>query len=87
MEIKTPPTVHSHFQWFNIIVSQVYQFVKQQKPPGVTSTERIFIDFLLPDAPERYNQPEQLNYIIFQASRQGVYFLYLFLEVLYEKIR
>ena len=58
-----------------------------EKPPGVTSTERIFIDFLLPDAPERYNQPEQLNYIIFQASRQGVYFLYLFLEVLYEKSR
>ena len=39
-------------------------------------TGRLHLDFLLPDAPGRYNQPEHLNYIIPGTSWQGVYFLY-----------
>lgn len=50
-----------------------------QKPPGVTSTERLSHRFSCRIAPGKISQLEHLNYIIPEASWQGAYFLYLFL--------
>nr|DAY71874.1 MAG TPA: hypothetical protein [Caudoviricetes sp.] len=58
-----------------------------QKPPGATNTERLYIDFLLPDCSERYKSDlEHLNYIISRASWQGALFLYPFSRKLLEEM-
>lgn len=50
------------------IICQPTEFVKHEKPPLAATRNGFSIDFLLPDAPERYNQLEHLNYIISRAS-------------------
>ena len=50
-----------------------------QKPPGVTSTERLSHRFSRRISPGKEHWIfEQIHYIIFGTSRQEAYFLYLF---------
>jgi hypothetical protein len=46
------------------------------KPPGATNTERLHIDFLLPDAPGRYKSESTSELYHFQSVlTRGVFFI------------